>query len=531
MSGSPSSFRLPRYASPQRLIGGKLPPTFGPIQARFIESSLVHGEGDALGQPIRLDPFQRYILNRKYEYDPATGRLLYDRTLFGLGKGNAKTELEGEDADGRLFGPLAPLSPNIPVAAASWEQANRLFGAARLAIEEGPLKEAFKGHIFEDRITHPDRPGVLSRIAAIAGTNDGGLPSDVYEDELHEWAGERRERVDVVLGNSLHKRTPRAVLPDGRVCIGGQQNRISTAGDDPDSLLRKLYDHGRKVSDGVVDDPRFLFLWWEAGDEHDLDTDDGLTAAILEANPAVGSFLSLENLISRFRDPTVARYEFERYHLNRWVSAPDAWIALDTWMSRRHKYDLEPNRPGMIWPKGGTSIWIGFDGSKSRDSTALVGCTAEGHIFVIKTWERDQRNPDWTVPRNEVDQEVDKAFARWDVKLMQCDPPRWEREVEDWTERYPKRVLAFDTFVYERMAPAVGRFHDAVMDDTLTHDGDPVLTRHIANARTKETRWGLVIQKEHKDSPRRIDAAVAAVLAHDGLTAPIATIDRSVHSW
>jgi phage terminase large subunit-like protein len=311
--------------------------------ARWIEAFLVHGEGDALGQPIHLEPFQRYILNRKYEYDPKTGRLLYDRTLFGLGKGNAKTELMANDALGRLAGPIAPLSPNIPVAAASWEQANRLFGAARLALEEGPLAEAFKSHIFEDRISHPDRPGVLSRIAAIAGTNDGGLPSDVYEDELHEWAGERRERVDVVLGNSLHKRTPRAVLPDGRVCIGGQQNRISTSGDSPDSLLRRLYDHGRKVAAGEVEDPRYLFLWWEAGDEHDLDTEKGLTAAILEANPAVGSFLSLENLRDRFHDPTLFRFEFERYHLNRWVSAPDAWIALDTWMSRRHRYDLEPD--------------------------------------------------------------------------------------------------------------------------------------------------------------------------------------------
>jgi phage terminase large subunit-like protein len=508
--------------SPQRLIDGQLPPTAGPLVCRFMESFLVHGEGDALGQPIRLDPFQRYILNRKWEYHPLTGRLLYDRTLFGMAKGNAKTELMGLDANTRLGGPIAPLSPNIPMAAASWEQANRMFGAARLALEEGPLAEAFKGHIFEDRITHPDRPGVLSRIAAIAGTNDGGLPSDVYEDELHEWEGERRERVDVVLGNSLHKRSPRAVLPDGTVLIGGQQNRISTAGDNPDSLLKRLYDHGRKVATGEIEDPSFLFLWWEAGDEHDLDTEDGLTAAILEANPAAGSFLSIENLVARFKDPTLARYEFERYHLNRWVSAPDAWIALDRWMGRR-------DPAGLIWPKAGSIVWLGFDGSKSRDSTALVGCTAAGHVFVIKVWERDQRNPDWTVPRAEVDDAVRDAFKRWDVKLMQCDPPRWEREIDDWADLYGKtRVLAFDTFVYERMAKAVGRFHDAVMDGTLTHDGDPVLARHVANARSYETRWGLVIKKEHKDSPRRIDAAVAAVLAHDGITAP-EKIDRTLH--
>jgi phage terminase large subunit-like protein len=486
----------------------------------WIEEDLVHGEGDSLGRPVRHDPFQRYILNRKYEYDPATGRLLYDQVVVGMPKGNAKTELFAQDSISRLAGPLAPHSPNIPVAAASWEQANRLFNASRMAISEGPLARTFDDHLLEDRITRPDRPGVLYRIAAIAGTNDGGLHTDAYGDELHEWYGERRERVDVVLGNSLKKRTPRAELPDGRVCIGSQHNRISTAGDDPTalsesptSLLGKLYAHGIAVAKGEVKAPRFLFLWWEADDTWDLETEEGLRGAILQANPAAGSFLALDNLMERYGDPTVARYEFERYHLNRWVSPPNAWIGLDTWAQRRH--------PSLKQPPAGTEVCVGFDGSKSRDSTALWGETMDRHVFRIAVWERDQRNPDWVVPRDEVDQAVDAAFRRWNVRLMQMDTPRWERERDDWSERYPNRVVSFDTAVFERFAPAVGHFHDGVVDGTLTHDGDPVLTRHIGNARTRETHWGLVIAKEHKDSPRRIDAAIAAVLADDGVTAPV----------
>lgn len=492
---------------------------------RWIETFLVHGEGDALGQPIHLDPFQRYVLDRKYEYDPATGRLLHDRVLIGVGKGNAKTELMAADALAELAGPIAPISPNVVVSASSWEQANRLYGAARLMVEEGPLGSAFDGFLHEDRIRNPWRQGVLSRIAAIAGSNDGGLPTAHYGDEIHEWEGERRERVYVVMGNGLKKRTPRATLADGRVRLGGQQTGITTAGDNPNGLLRRLYDHGRKVASGEIRDPRYLFMWWEADETLDLDKPSELRAAILQANPAAGSFLSIENLVERFNDPTVARFEFERYHLNRWVSPPSSWIALDTWMGRVHP-------KGLRLPPPRTKVWLGFDGSKSRDSTALVGCTAEGHVFVLKVWERDQRDPDWTVPRGEVDAAISNAFARYDVQMLQCDPPRWEREVEEWAAEYGERVLAFDTAVSERMAPAVGRFHDAVVDGVLTHDGDPVLARHIANARVKETRWGLVIQKEHKDSPRRIDSAVAAVLAHDGISAPQEPPKpKGMHTW
>lgn len=478
-----------------------------------------------LGRPVRLVPFQRFILDRKWEHDGA-GRLLYDRILVGMAKGNAKTELFAEDATGRLAGPLAPLSPNIPVAAASWEQANRLFGAARLSISAGPLGSVFgRDCLLEDRILNPTRPGTLMRIAAVAGTNDGGLPSDVYEDELHEWSGIRRERVDVVLGNGLKKRAPRAELPDGRVIIGGQLNRISTAGDDPGSLLRRLYDHGVKVATGEVVDPSFLFLWWEASELHDLDTEEGLLAAILEANPAAGSFLDADGIAARFHDPTLDRYEWERYHGNRWVSPPAAWISLDRWNARVHDT--------LRFPPNGSPIALGFDGSISRDSTALVGCTPEGHLFTVATWERPSGDPEWTVPRAGVDAKVAEAFRRWNVSRLYADPPRWEREIEDWAAEFgAERVLAFPTYVAERFAPQVGAFHDAVMTGSLTHDGDPVLARHIANARTKETRWGLVITKENRDSPRRIDAAVAAVLAADGITAPAPkVVSRRLLTW
>jgi phage terminase large subunit-like protein len=40
-----------------------------------------------------------------------------------------------------------------------------------------------------------------------------------------------------------------------------------------------------------------------------------------------------------------------------------------------------------------------------------------------------------------------------------------------------------------------------------------VLTRHIANCHTKSDRYGVRVTKEHRGSKRRIDAAVAAIMA------------------
>ena len=49
------------------------------------------------------------------------------------------------------------------------------------------------------------------------------------------------------------------------------------------------------------------------------------------------------------------------------------------------------------------------------------------------------------------------------------------------------------------------------MDGSVTHDGDPRLAQHIANAVLKEDRYGSRIVKETKGSIRKIDLAVCAV--------------------
>jgi phage terminase large subunit-like protein len=65
-----------------------------------------------------------------------------------------------------------------------------------------------------------------------------------------------------------------------------------------------------------------------------------------------------------------------------------------------------------------------------------------------------------------------------------------------------------------RMTPATQRFGEAVLNKALTHSGDPDLARHVGNVVVKNDSRGHRIVKEHRDSTRRIDLAVAAVMAY-----------------
>jgi phage terminase large subunit-like protein len=568
-TGAPGEFRPPRYASPQEFLpSGEPYPTAGRYAGRWIQRNLVHGEGDYLGEKIRLRLFQWFLLNRIYEFDPDTGRLLHDTVLLVISKGNGKTESCGELSNVEMQSDLAPLrSPKVTLSAASWKQADELLNAAQLAITgsdmaPGPLAPKFQRglHLLDDKIIAPNG-GRIVRLAAVGGTADGGKETCHICDEIHEYVGARAERMWTVKGRSLRKRVvirglcARCLEPlvartgkppahrdrttdRDHVALpirGGLQIGITTVGDDPTvvtedpaTLLGRLWRKGVDIAEGKVVDPRFLFLAWQAEEGLDLDNERDLEQAILQANPAAGTFVSVDEKKRSINDSTVPRAEGERYDLGWWSQATDSWMPVRSWVNRRHK-------AGLIAPPKGTKVWLGFDGSKSRDSTALWGCTADGHIFKVAAWEKPINGPaGWQVPKLDVMREIHAAFAWFDVQTLQPDPPRWEQEIEELEAAYPGRIIRFETDVYQRFAPACGRFSDAVLGDkpTITHDGDPTLTRHIANARQKETRWGVVITKEHKDSPRKIDAAVAAVLAHDGATNPVETPpSKRAYSW
>lgn len=479
-------------------------PTLGPWVCRWIERCLVHSEGDYLGQPFKLREWQRAFIWRAYEL-LEDGSRRYDRAVLGLPKGNGKTELAAAIACAELAGPVVftgwlddgtpgtPVertAPDIPIAAASFDQADTLFRSAKAMIKHGPLDSFFD--CFDTTIQPKVGSGSLYRVAAVAGTNDGRRPSFYVADELHEWEG-RKERVHMVLSNGRAKRAD------------GWELAISTAGWDPSSLLGRLYDLGQRG-----EDDRFLFVWHEAPDDWDGSTPEGLEAAVRAANPAAGDFLPLDNIVRRYAElGPLKRHEFERYYLNRWADAPEKWIPTEMWD--------DCGAPGRGVPGEGARVVLGFDGSYARDSTGIVGCTIEEkpHLFVVGAWEKPERaTEDWRVPIPDVERTIKDACGRWQVEAVACDPFRWQRSIEVLAEQ-GLPMVEWPSHTASRMAPACAKFEDAVQGNGLSHDGDDRLRSHVDHCIIKIDSRGKRITKEHKDSARKIDLAVCAVIAYD----------------
>jgi phage terminase large subunit-like protein len=160
-------------------------------------------------------------------------------------------------------------------------------------------------------------------------------------------------------------------------------------------------------------------------------------------------------------------------------------------------------------------VCLAFDGSATGDSTALVGCTLDGHIWLEGLWE----NPgdlSWRVPRQAVSDAVDTAFSRYDVRELACDPWGWRSEIEAWAARHgAARVIEWNTAHAGRMGPATDRLYQAVMTQAVTCDRDPRLAAHVEHCIAKPSPQGDLVTKDKRGSTRKIDAAVAAIAAFD----------------
>ncbi len=518
-------------------------PTLGPQVCAFIESFLVFGPGDLRGEPAKLDDEKRALIYRMYEVYPAdhvmAGRRRFKRCAISLRKGTAKTELsawiaavelhpdgpvrcDGFDAAGNPVG-VSVTDPYIPMVAYTEEQSDELaYGALRVILQYSRIADDFDIGI--ERIMRIHGDGKAVSLANSPNARDGARTTFQVFDETH--------RMTSPSLRAAH-RTMLANVPK-RFMSDAWSLEITTApAPGENSVAESTMDYARQVESGKIEDSRLFFFHRQASDEHNLNTPEGLRAAVIEASGPAASWSDIDGIIDQWNDPTADRTYLERVWLNRLVRASERAFDLEQWNKLA--------KPEYSCPNGAL-ITLGFDGARWRDSTAIVGTeVATGFQFLVGLWERPQNIEHWEVPVDEVDERIAQAFTRWKVWRLYADPPYWETLVAEWGGKYgEERVFEWWTNRIKAMAYAIKSFNNAIQSGELSHDGNVHLARHIGNACRHQISlhddqgipmW--TIYKEQQESPHKIDAAMAAILSWearcDALTAGVNVQQKSVY--
>lgn len=225
-------------------------------------------------------------------------------------------------------------------------------------------------------------------------------------------------------------------------------------------------------------------------------------------------WLDIPSIISSILDIRNPVSESRRKFLNQVNAAEDSWISPTEWDRCQDDVKLEK----------GDMITLGFDGSKSNDHTALVACRIDdGAIFLIKSWD-PEKCPNGEIPRQDVDAVVRSCFESYKVVGFRADVHEFESYVDEWGRDFKRKLkvkaspgnpVAFDMRGQKKkFALDCEKFLDAVLEGELVHNGDPALRWYVLNAHRHPTNYDAIsIRKESKDSSRKIDAAVTAILA------------------
>ena len=473
----------------------------GDIAALFAESfGSVGKDGVAgkAGESLSLRDWQKELLAHLYARD-ADGGLQFQTALIGMPRKNGKSALSSA-----AIGLYSLLGEGIGggeviVVAATRDQARIVFGECKRMVEQSELKDMVQ--VYRDSLFVSETNSVLKVMSAEAFSAEGLNPSRVIMDELH--AQPNRELFDVMslAGGNRGKKFQLVAITTAGV-------KADSTGQD--SIAYALYNYGKRVSTGEIDDPNFFMAWWEAAPEADHRNPETWASA----NPGFDDIVSKADFESAVKRTPEA--EFRTKRLNQWVSSQMSWLPSGVWESLGIEKPLDPDAEYIL----------GFDGSFSGDTTVIVGCSIPtedepAHIFLVKAWEKPVDADDtWRVDIQDAEFEIAKFCGRYKVREVACDPFRWQRSMEVLQDQGIP-IVEYPSTSARRMVQSCARFFDAVTEGRLSHDANPLVARHFTNAVIKIDNLGPRIVKENRNSNRRIDAAVAAVIAYDRASAKI----------
>jgi hypothetical protein len=301
-----------------------------------------------------------------------------------------------------------------------------------------------------------------------------------------------------------------------------------------------------------------------AGPEIDVEEKESRTRLylqrVLEAVRGGAWWLDIDNLTNSILNRKNRPSRSRRFWFNQIVASEDAWLdpdavdlAIDP-LAKEQRLVADRDSRSVLeagWLVAAKEpVVMFFDGSKSDDSTALVGCRLrDGYIFTIGVWQKPpgKRGEGWTAPRGAITNRVNEAFELFNVVAFWGDPSHakddedstryWDGCFDEWNQTHRERLdtrfwpmksghrkhgIMFDMAGPDQQKLFVAAAEEFVecLENTndieeyeplFTHDGHPALVDHLKNAIRNPGQWGVSLMKENRESSKKIDLAVAAV--------------------
>ncbi|HEY1600632.1 MAG TPA: terminase TerL endonuclease subunit [Pirellulales bacterium] len=493
----------------------------------FFETQLRHVEGAVAGKPFKLEPWQQAIVANLFGWlrKDDQGRTVrrYREALIYVPRKNGKSPLAAGIALYGLFKD-GEAGAQIILAAAKRDQAALLFRHCRGMVERCPsltdASQIFGGVGQRSIVLRQDSASSLRVISSEAGGEHGGNVSLAIVDELH--AQPNRDLVDVISTSmaSANRAQPLLVF-------------ITTSDFARESICNEKHGYAEKVRDGILDDPAFLPVIYEAPRDADWKSPDVWAAA----NPNIGVSVSREYLERECKHAQeVATFEntFRRLHLNQKTETDMRWLPMDRW-DQCGAEDPIAWRAEAFEELQDLVCMAGLDLSTSIDVTAFVLDFRRGpnHIVLPFFWvpeenarKREQRDrvpyqvwarqgfltqtPGAVVDYDRVRADICALGKKFNIRKIARD--RWNAS-QITTQLMGDGFNVVDCGQgFASLSAPSKELEKIIIGGTIEHGSNPMLRWMASNAAAETDAAGNIKPSKAK-STERIDGIAALVMA------------------
>tara|TARA_R110002073_G_scaffold134349_1_gene282031 strand:- start:6 stop:1565 length:1560 start_codon:yes stop_codon:yes gene_type:complete len=493
--------------------------TRGKKVVAFIEAFCLIPEGQYVGQPMKLLPFQKKFILDVYDNPSGTSR-----AYLSVARKNGKSALIAAILLAHIVGPEAKQNSQIVSGARSREQAALVFKLAEKMVRLSPqLSEIVRVVPSSKMLIGLVMNVEYKAISAEAGTAHGLSPVLAILDEVGQVRGPQDSFIEAI------ETAQGAHLSPLLIAISTQ------AATDADLFSNWLDDAAN------AKDRRIVSHVYTAPEDCALNDRKSWRAA----NPALGKFRSLQDMADFARQAArlpAKENSFRWLYLNQRIEAVSPFLSKSEWEANSAAADVPLGSP----------CWAGLDLSASRDLTALVlvfpvddKFHVVPHFFLpaqgIRERSQSEKYPYDTWAKQGfltlidgpviIPSVIARAIAEvshdYDLQLLSYD--RWRindivRELDNigiLAQTYDGNSFQKQSGVlpvapfgqgFKDMAPAVDKLERLVAQRNLCHGGNPILNMCAAGAVIEQDPAGNR-KLTKKKSLSRIDGLVALAMA------------------
>ena len=493
----------------------------------FFEEVLCLNGGQFEGLPFKLQGWQAFIVGSLFGWlrgDVRRFRVAYVETAKGSGKSPLAAGVGhyGLTADGEA-------RAEIYAAATKKDQAMVLF---RDAVAMYDQSKALKARLVPS--------GQLEKVWNLAYPATGSFFRCISADD-----GQSGPRPHIALVDEHHEHKTNTVVEMLRAGTKSRRQAlifiITNSGAGATTPCGQYHDRAIDVAHGRQnDDALFAFVCGLDEGEDPLRDE----ACWPKANPSLQfaglpGYQYLREQVTEALGMPSKEALVRRLNFCEWTAALNPWLSAHVWDPCRAEFSAADLR--------GRRAWGGLDLSSTTDLTAfvlLVEPEEPGGRWSILAWawlpavdlkERADRDrvdyPAWVkdghlettpgaaISKRHVLQRVAQISAEFDVQAIAAD--RWR--LADFQQIAEDEGIELPTLQdfgqgFKDMSPALDAFETALLNQTVQHNGHPVLTWCAANAVTDSDPAGNRKLNKIK-ATGRIDLVVAAVMAYASASA------------